>query len=280
MKLIEPKVEMLVQEPGIEGMYKMIDRIAGTCYGRTELHYDSKSFVDSLEMKGHMRPLEFGTVYLKIPVQDNYDIYNFYSNNKYSKVVILENYCFVTTNYRVIVENFLFEDLKYFCKDWKFMYKRPCFLFTCSRAIADEFRTHITLSSMMKSTRYCKMNDLEICRPQWVNKGISDAMLDIIVDGANGLEFGLSFVYYHWWNALKEAELSYTNLINNNIKRLKLQQARGVLPLDMATQLCMCGFYIEDSNEGWDRFLKLRCDEAAHPDAVYLAKQVKELLKQ
>ena len=270
MKIIEPKVEQLIQKPGIKGVYEIIDQVAGICYGRHELHEDSKAFVEKLISMGHMRPLEFGTVYLKSKERLNILHDSFfcsvcttfnYESNKY-KTDTIHHY---TTNLRFIVENNLMEYVEdYWCEPTEHHTKRPCFLFTCSRAIADEFRTHITLSSMMKSTRYCKVSNLEICIPRWkASKTIVSSITD--------------YDSYLWFRAMKDSEEKYKELLENG---LKPQEARGVLPMDMATELCMCGFYANgDLDAGWDRFLKMRCDKAAHEDAQYLANQVKEILQ-
>lgn len=262
MKLIEPKVEQLIQKPGIEGVYEIIDQVAGICYDRKELHKDSKAFVDNLIDNKHLSPLEFGTIYLKIPYNTRYEL-DLHSSRfeEYCIVSIDTKWLYVSTNYRQIIENECFDYLCYMCEPTEYHIGRPCFVFTCSRAIADEFARHRTMSVMMKSTRYCKVDDLEICKPQWIQEHghtMTDATLI-------------------WGHSLEESQISYQMLLERGIKP---QQARGVLPMDMATTLCMCGFWQNgESNEGWDRFLKMRCDKSAHPDARYLANQIKDMLK-
>lgn len=60
----------------------------------------------------------------------------------------------VTTNYRVIVENHLEEDLKYLCEPTEYHYKRYTVHMILDRGIMDEFRTHVGLSHLAESTRY------------------------------------------------------------------------------------------------------------------------------
>lgn len=68
--------------------------------------------------------------------------------------------------------------------------------------------------------------------------------------------------------SLQVTENNYLALINQGWKP---QQARAVLPNSLKTELVMTGF-ISD----WEHFFKLRCDEAAHPQARELAVPLKE----
>lgn len=49
------------------------------------------------------------------------------------------------------------------------------------------------------------------------------------------------------------------------------QEARGVLPNMLKTELIMTGTVVQ-----WNEFFNLRCDKAAHPQARELAKPLKE----
>ena len=67
MKLIEPKVELIQQQPGLVGMYKHIERCSRTCYkSEDNITEDSyKKMYDNLVQRGHLAMLEHGTIYLK-----------------------------------------------------------------------------------------------------------------------------------------------------------------------------------------------------------------------
>lgn len=70
MKLIKNSVKRLYQNPGIDGMYEMIRDCAAVCYqtDTEKMKLSPRDFVfDVLLKNGHTRPLEFGTVYLKLP---------------------------------------------------------------------------------------------------------------------------------------------------------------------------------------------------------------------
>lgn len=279
MKLIEPKVEKLKQEDSIQGIYKIIDEVAGVCYDRHNLHKDSKKFVEKLISWGHMRPLEFATVYLKVPIQAPY--FRDVAENPYSRCYYDNGTYYITTNYRVIIESEYDPDdiLKYIWnyKDApEYFFKRPIVKVVCSRAVADEFGTPVSLSSMMKSTRYCKFDDLDICRPQWIDTKFTTSQLNQLLENPK-FESNNKECYeneYLWWHTLQMSENGYRALLDNGIPP---QQARGVLPMDMATELVLCG-YDCCPNTGWQRFLKLRTDSSAHPDAQYLASKIMNIL--
>ena len=72
MKLIKPSYEIIPQEAGLEGIYKAIERAGRTCYKSSDkITEDSaKPFVDRMIKSGHGAMLEFGTVYLRIPIEE------------------------------------------------------------------------------------------------------------------------------------------------------------------------------------------------------------------
>lgn len=81
MKLIESKVEIIEQEPGLEGVYKNIEKASRLCYKSEDKICDGSAIkmVDNLVKRGHGSPLEHGTIYLKIPIE----IYNKLYKDKY-----------------------------------------------------------------------------------------------------------------------------------------------------------------------------------------------------
>lgn len=72
MKLIKPSVEIIEQQPGLEGIYKQIEYAGRICYrSSNKITEDSaKPFVDRMIKSGHHSVLEHGTVYLKIPIEE------------------------------------------------------------------------------------------------------------------------------------------------------------------------------------------------------------------
>ena len=72
MKLIKSKFEILEQQPGIDGIYKMIELAGRTCYRSEDkiTKSSAKGFVDRMIKSGHGAMLEHGTVYLRIPIEE------------------------------------------------------------------------------------------------------------------------------------------------------------------------------------------------------------------
>lgn len=285
MKLINSKVEIL--EPTgytINDIYKQIEIAGRTCYKSEDkiTPTSAKEFVDRMIKSGHGAMLEHGTVYLDVPNSaGNYNLVPFFASNPYSKVVIkplndrVHNY--ITTNFRVIVENFAEEYipdvLQYICEPTVFHEKRISVRWTCDRGVSHEFVRHRVFSFAQESTRYCNYNkdkfgnELTFIIPTWLgipegNYTYSDGdWVDInkqVIQISEDEENVHSFL-----NTLDCSEYQYTMLINAGWKP---QQARQVLPNALKTELVMTGF-----ESDWKHFFELRCDAAAHPDARKLA---------
>lgn len=279
MKLINSKVEIL--EPTgytIDDIYKQIEIAGRTCYKSEDkiTPTSAKEFVDRMIKSGHGAMLEHGTVYLRIPIQDGNA--EKYKRNHYSAVNIVSvdrvnGRAFITTNYRVLVENNWLEDLKYICEPTEFHEKRISVRWTCDRGVSHEFVRHRVFSFAQESTRYCNYNkdkfgnELTFIIPTWLgipegNYTYSDGdWVDInkqVIQISEDEENVHSFL-----NTLDCSEYQYTMLINAGWKP---QQARQVLPNALKTELVMTGF-----ESDWKHFFELRCDTAAHPDARKLA---------
>lgn len=153
MKLIESSYEIIEQEPGLEGIYKAIERAGRTCYKSEDKITDTsaKKFVGRMIDSEHYTMLEHGTVYLRIPysiVQEEINpVCNFFKKrNKYSivkEVITKESLLFigvelfVTTNFRVLVENeILIDSLAYICEPTEYHEKRVTVKFTCDRGVS------------------------------------------------------------------------------------------------------------------------------------------------
>lgn len=135
MKLIESKVEVIEQQPGLDGVYKQIELAGRTCYkSEDKITEDSaKEFVDRMIKSKHGAMLEHGTVYLKL---QNPTHYLFYSQNKYTKTNFVEGRYYITTNLRVLVENNWLDDLQYICEPTEHHEKRITARFTCDRGVS------------------------------------------------------------------------------------------------------------------------------------------------
>lgn len=270
MKLIENKIEKLEQKHDLFGIYEQIEIAGRTAYKSLDkIEYDengrsktAKEFVDKMIELGHGSPLEHGTVYLLISGKDNI-IKNYYYN-KYSTCNLLpypDNngslVWAVTTNYRVMVENNALDDLRSICEPTEYHEKRTTFRLTCARVQADSFVRHRVFSFLMESTRYCNYSDGKFDNEITVVEPIGWDDFSVV---QQNLFFGV-------WNY---AEDNYMTLIKTGVKP---EDARDVLPLQLKTELIMTG-----TESQWEEFFKLRISDHAHPDAKYIAEQIKEQL--
>ena len=136
-----------------------------------------------------------------------------------------------------------------------------------SRGIMDEFRTHVGLSHLAESTRYCNYskdkfeNELTFIIPNWVNTNCP-----------NKEQEGPSNTSIEWSNACYEAEKHYLSLLKSGCTP---QQARDVLPLSVKSELISCGF-----EDAWSNFFYRRCANDAHPMAREIAIPLQERFKE
>lgn len=281
MKLIKSSFE-IIEPTGytLDDIYKSIE-LAGKVAHKSEssIKEDSaKKFVDSIINWGHNSCLEFGTVYLNIPTNTfasdllDYKVRK-YIENKYSECVSYmdankQGYLAVTTNYRTIVENNWYDDLKYLCAPTKFHLKRYTVRFILSRSISHEFVRHRVFSFMQESQRYCLYtankfnNEITFIKPCWLRDKICKSYeneISIIKDADNLGEVESEFLV-----ELLRSEVCYKRLIKQGWKP---EQAREVLPNATKTELYMCGYSTD-----FKHFFELRDDKQhAHPQAYELA---------
>src|SRR5574344_934435 len=147
----------------------------------------AKDFTERMIKSGHGAMLEHGTVYFKIPFGKMLDTGEFenealscwFVDNPYSWVntggVGSEDCWYVTSNYRVLIENDLLYTLQYLCEPTEFHEKRVTVHFVCDRGVSHEFVRHRVFSFAQESTRYCVAGDtlLKYNNPHW-NYSIKD----------------------------------------------------------------------------------------------------------
>lgn len=159
MRLIKPSFEIYDQSPGVEGIYKQIERVGRTCYKSEDkiTEESAKPFVKRMINSGHGAMLEHGTVYLYAPTE----IYVNRLSGEVESDNPLEKYLdnpfsvanedidesgvegiYVTTNYRVLVENKWLNDLEYLCEPAKHHERRITVRFICDRGVSHEYVRH------------------------------------------------------------------------------------------------------------------------------------------
>lgn len=290
MRLIKPSFEILEQEPGIQGIYKQIERAGRTCYkSEDRITEDSaEKFVNMIKDRQHTAMLEHGTVYLSCSDAEFIYLGLRYECNNYSNVVWEEfapghrTKVYITTNYRVLYENNWLDDLKYLCEPTEYHEKRITVKFICDRGVSHEFVRHRVFSFAQESTRYCNYskdkfgNSISYIIPLWLDLEEGNYLVledNGVLDTPMGIfpftEVDQSTLFFI--AGLSEAEVRYFELLHSEWTP---QQARSVLPNSLKTELVMTG-----TLEQWKGFFKLRCDAAAHPQARELAVPLKEEFK-
>ena len=284
MKLIKASFLIKEQEKNLEGIYKQIEWAGRHCYkSEDKITPDSaKEFVERMIKSGHGAMLEHGTVYLTHPIENSgspsyLGIGTKYRENKYSKV----NYSnwgtrYITTNYRVLVENNWLDDLQYLCEPTEFHEKRTAVKFICDRGVSHEFVRHRVFSFAQESTRYCNYskdkfnNELTFIIPCWIDDIEERFNSDYNYCSHSEYHHGKDDANKQWYDVCMNAEYVYDDLIQ---KGWTPQQARAILPNSLKTELVMTGF---DSD--WDHFFELRTPATAHPQARELAIPLREKL--
>lgn len=294
MKLIEPNVEILEQESGINGIYKHIEKCARICYkSEDKITEDSaKNFVDMLIKNGHGAMLEHGTVYMEVPVkhwrEDEHEwIYMFPDECPWVSLDCDGDWMYITTNFRHILNKDIGESLmkQYLCEPTENHEKRYTLKFITSIGITRELIRHRHFSFANESTRYCNYSkdkfsgEITFVKPTWVNIPSELPERTMLEDGpygwcnSNYIHIYCKDIKSKWFmKACLEAEYSYLHVINE--QNATPQEAREILPLCTKSEIIMTGF-----ESDWKDFFKLRCDKAAHPDMQIIANKAKELLK-
>ena len=230
---------------------------------------------------GNCAMLEHGTVYLKCKTyisnlyihpedgqeEDSNDLCKYF-DSPYSKMYDDGEWIYVTTNYRVLVENNWLDDLQYICEPTEFHEKRYTVKFICDRGVSHEFVRHRVFSFAQESTRYCNYskdkfnNCITYILPVWCkNVNIEDYEKNPkLMYNANGI---LTDNEINFLCGLYDTESRYLKLLENGWTP---QQARAVLPNSLKTELVVTGFASD-----WKHFFKLRDAGSAHPQARELA---------
>lgn len=318
MRILEPKFEILTQEPNLAllGVFEMIKTAGQTCYD-SESNRNPFDFVQMLIKSGHGAMLEHGTIYLTLEVnKDNCTKafeypsakftahYNWsdvvghirakYEDNPYSFVHHVQHGTtnspvhsyYITTNYRVIVENGWERDLQFITAPTEYHEKRVTVRFTTQIAISREYNRHRVDSIAEQSTRYCNYSkdkydgQVTIVKPTWVD---SDLLGDYFynydlrtlcasIDAGDDQEEWSDIMYWLFGNLA--AEYAYLNLLRLGRSP---QEARTVLALDTRTELVHTAFVSD-----WKHFFDLRAlgtTGKPHPDAKILAEPLMEEFK-
>ena len=261
-----------VYEPDFVGTWKVNDNRIGVTTTAEDFYNNegifikesatAKGFVDRMVASEHYAMLEHGTVYLAIPHINDIEADSFFTtpfdNNPYSKVTKHNEIAYVSTNYRVIIENSLEEWLKYLCEPTEFHEKRITVRFISNMHFYKDLTRHRKMSYAIESTRYCNYshdkfgNELTFILPIWINEEMSQKEAAQYVLFRAGLEHD---------------EITYLGLIKEG---WTAQQAAEVLPQATKADIVCTGFVSD-----WGYIFKLRTSIIAdtgqpHPEVSRL----------
>lgn len=136
-------------------------------------------------------------------------------------------------------------------------------IFTCDRGITHEFVRHRPASFAQESTRYCNYGsdkfgrEITVIEPCYWDKGTQPDTYDIDVTKA----------YNAWYEACLASEKAYFEILDN---KGTPQQARGVLPTDVKTEIA-----ITATENEWAHIINLRLigtTGSPHPKMVEVMK--------
>ena len=290
MKLIKQSFEILEQKDfSLIGIKKFIERCGRVCYKSEDRITDDsyEKFVNMLEKRDHARPLEFGTVHLKMHILyflglKNVLCMNKMWNNGWIKYHYIGKLAYVTTNYRYYLSIIkVYPDIQksFDTQDDKLYPRRYTVHFITSRGVMDEFRTHVGLSHLAESTRYCNYdkdrfnNEITCVIPHYCPDLIGGNSYDLYTCKFELTQTeGLSEKSAKWIESMCQAEQDYMDLLNDSCTA---QEARDVLPLGIKSELISCGF-----EDAWSNFFYRRCANDAHPMAREIAIPLQEKFKE
>lgn len=327
IKFVNPSVELWKQEGyDLESIFKHIARCARVCYQSTPKNKDENAYdflvrtifkghdflnysnincndqlerilaqnsYDDLDLTSlHLSCCEHATVHLKFPtfIPSAAAMWeNVYSHNKYSISNNYNGYIYVTTNFRVIIENYAVDTLDFIdtTPNCPYYIPRHTISFITDIGASRELNRHRANSVSEESTRYCAYDKDKF------GKGITVAKLPWIPEvypNDEGHDYNEGFFndngifdnnvieeqYTDNWNAVDWFfyGLQICDLVYRKTRELgwTAQQAREILPLNTKTQVVHTAF-VDD----WKHWIELRANQVSgkvHPMITELAKQL------
>lgn len=212
-----------------------------------------------------------------------------FTNNHYSRGKFYGDYCYVTTNMRVIIENAWVNALEFIDNNngCPYYIPRVTFSFTTDIGASRELNRHRANSVSEESTRYCAYdkgkfgNGITVAKLPWIpDVDPEDEGHDYTEGFFNDNEIFDNNVieeqYTDNWNAVDWFfyGLQVCDLVYRKTRELgwTAQQAREILPLNTKTQVVHTAF-VDD----WEHWIALRSNEISgkvHPMMNELAKQL------
>ena len=331
IKVVNPSVEVWKQDGyDLESIFKHVARCARVCYQSTPKNKDENAYDFLLRtiFKGHdffgyskinvnnpferiLAPNAYGdvdltslhlsccehaTVHLKFPTfmpRAAAMWEGVYEHNKYSRTNNHDGYLYVTTNLRVIIENYAIDTLEFIDNTPNCPYYMPrttvCFI--TDIGASRELNRHRVNSVSEESTRYCAYdkgkfgNGITVAKLPWIPEDDTDNEGRDYREGLfNDNEIFDNNViekqYTYSWNSVDWFlyGLQVCDLVYRKTRELgwTAQQAREILPLNTKTQVVHTAF-VDD----WEHWIELRANQVSgkvHPSLLTLSLKLKDLL--
>ena len=301
MKIVSPSVELLPEPKTPEDVLRHIEACGRVCYRSEDRITDgsAEKFVRMIIKRGHEAVLEHARITLTMEnggeraytwfVRDEMrsaGLCDYLTGTHYGRLVtgnirawraflafaqklelaMPETYACMVAAYQS-----LFEDLRLemppamqtkihmpepMTRSEREMHGWHTLRFVCDRGVSHEIVRHRPASYCQESTRYCNYSEdrfggeIACVEPYFFSPGTR--------------------AYDIWRGNCETAEQAYFALMDEGATA---QEARGVLPTDLKTEIVMTA-----DNPEWLHFLKLRTGEKAHPKMRLLAKEAGRLL--
>lgn len=312
IKVVNPSVEIWKQDGyTLDAIWKHIARCARVCYQSTPKNNGETDygFVVRTLLKGkdvinrpyniedikccHLSVFEHGIVHLKLPLTIAQGIMQSkrFTNNHYSRGKFYGDYCYVTTNMRVIIENSWVNALEFIDNNngCPYYIPRPTVCFITDIGASRELNRHRVNSVSEESTRYCAYdkgkfgNGITVAKLPWIPDVDADGQCYSTGFYGDDEIFYDNYIQGHYcdgWTAIDWFlyGLQICDLVYRKTRELgwTAQQAREILPLNTKTQVVHTAF-VDD----WEHWIALRSNGVSgvpHPMAKELADKVKILL--
>lgn len=308
IKVVEPSVEFWKQDGyTLDAIWKHIARCARVCYqsvpkdnGEDDYSFLVRTLFRGVEPKNintkdlvkyHLSVCEHATVHLKYPTFMPRAVAQVtrFTRNPYSRTKQHENYIYVTTNMRVLIEHHWIEELEFIdtTPNCPYYIPRPTICFITDIGASRELNRHRVNSISEESTRYCAYdkgkfgNGITVAKLPWIpDVDPEDEGHDYTEGFFNDNEIFDNNVieeqYTDNWTAVDWFfyGLQICDLVYRKTRELgwTAQQAREILPLNTKTQVVHTAF-VDD----WEHWIALRSSEVSgkvHPMMSELAKQL------
>lgn len=275
MKIIEPKVELFEQTDGVSH----VARCARVCYGNAVNKGETADIAlyQGLKKHNHLSMFRHESVYAMIP--NNAISGNYLADYKHCPYIDYrcdEQYFYVATNQNfmldhkddtithMIANHYLTPKEFYNASEKSFNLMRYTFHIVTQISTSRELNRVSPNAIAERSTRYVDESDGVICRPHQISPKLADYWNNEMLS-----EYTVEARYLR---VCSYAFDQYKGLLAQGLKR---QDARGVLPLDTATE-CIYTY----SAQEWKRIIALRTADNAHPNAKIIANMIKDELIQ